>query len=64
MYDPQLEDLDVKNLIRSKGVDDMHTNVSAMSAMGGRRSLTRLSKAKVNLRTLTISTINYSQHLI
>ena len=64
MYDPELEDLDVKNQIRSKGVDDMLTNVSAMSAIGGRRSLTRLSKAKVNLRTLTFSTINNSQHLI
>jgi hypothetical protein len=64
MYDPELEDLDVKNQIRSKGVDDMLTNVSALSAIGGRRSLTRLSKAKVNLRTLTFSTINNSQHLI
>lgn len=46
------------------GVDDSHSSVSAAIAFGGRRSLTKLPKAKMHMSGATISAnINNSLNL-
>ena len=57
-YDPDLESLDVKNSIRKVGIDDELSTVSGLTAMGGRRSMSRLPRAKMHPSTITLSTVN------
>ena len=64
-YDPDLESLEIKRSIRKVGIDDESSTVSGLTAMGGRRSLSRLRKSKMHHSVLTLSTINngWSQYL-
>ena len=57
-YDPDLESLEIKRSIRKVGIDDGLSTVSGLTAIGGRRSLSRLRKSKMHPSTLTLSTLN------
>ena len=57
-YDPDLESLENKRSIKKVGIDDGSSTVSGLTAMGGRRSLSRLRKSKMHPSALTLSTLN------
>jgi len=46
MYDPDAENTEMKNVIRRMRVDDSMSNVSALIALGGRESISKLTKSK------------------
>jgi hypothetical protein len=57
-YDPDLESLEIKRSIRKVGIDDELSTVSGLTALGGRRSMSRLPKSKMHPSALTLSTLN------
>lgn len=57
-YDPDLESIEIKRSIRKVGIDDELSMVSGLTAIGGRRSMIRLPKAKMHPSAITLSTLN------
>lgn len=56
-YDPDLESVDIKKHLRQIGVDDNESSVSGITAFGGRRSTSKLPRARIltNINTLNNS---------
>jgi hypothetical protein len=46
MYDPDLENTEIKRKLKLVGVDDSLTNVSALIALGGNKALSKLPQSK------------------
>ena len=57
-YDPDMESYEIKNSIKKVGIDDEMSSVSGITALGGRRSMSRLPRAKMHPSAITLSTIN------
>lgn len=56
MYDPDVENTEIKNKLKRARIDDNMSNVSALIAMGGRSSLTKLARSKNQLSFTTLKT--------
>lgn len=61
IYDPDLENTEVKTNVKRSGVDDKLSSVSALIAMGGRSSFAKLPKSK---NQLSFATLSNNSHLL